>query len=153
MQKIRPARQRYALIMQVGVVGTRHAACLDWNESVEAASCAMRAQRVDQVVVTKHENGARVPLGVISARDIVTRVVALGLDSSVLKAGDLVWSPAAQASITDTVPEALDRLSATGGEALAVVDSEGQLMGVVCLDDLLQALAGSESSGTHRIHR
>jgi CBS domain-containing protein len=113
----------------------------------------MRAQRVDQVVVTKHENGARVPLGVISARDIVTRVVALGLDSSVLKAGDLIWSPAAQASITDTVPEALDRLSAAGGEALAVVDSEGQLMGVVSLDDLLQALAGSESSGTHRIHR
>jgi CBS domain-containing protein len=153
MQKIRAPRRRYAALMQVGVVGTRHAACLDWNESVVAASCAMRAQRVDQVVVTKHENGARVPLGVISARDIVTRVVALGLDSSVLKAGDLIWSPAAQASITDTVPEALDRLSAAGGEALAVVDSEGQLMGVVSLDDLLQALAGSESSGTHRIHR
>jgi CBS domain-containing protein len=120
---------------------------------VEAASCAMRTQQVEQVVVTKQENGARIPLGVISARDIVTRVVALGLDCSVLKTGDLVWTPPTQARVTDTVPEALDRLSAAGGQALPVVDSDGKLIGVVSLDDLLQALAGSESSGTHRLHR
>jgi CBS domain-containing protein len=139
--------------MRVGIVGTRHAVCIDRNESVEAASCAMRIQEVDHVVVTVTEREAKTPLGIISARDIVTRVVALGLDSSVITAGDLLWSEPGRARITDTVPEALERLSATGASALPVVDSDGRLMGVVSLDDLLQALAGSESSRTHRLHR
>jgi CBS domain-containing protein len=113
----------------------------------------MRVQQVDYVVVTEPANDVRIPLGIVSARDIVTRVVALGLDSSVVTAGDLLWSPPAPARVSDSVPEALDRLTAVGAEALPVVDSDGKVMGVVSLDDLLQALAGSESSGTHRLHR
>jgi signal-transduction protein with cAMP-binding, CBS, and nucleotidyltransferase domain len=139
--------------MRLGIVGTRHAVCIDRNDSVEAASCAMRMHEVDQVVVTATDQDAKTPIGIISARDIVTRVMALGLDSSVITAGDLLWSAPAQASVTDTVPEALERLSSAGASALPVVDSDGKLMGVVSLDDLLQAFASSESSGTHRLHR
>jgi CBS domain-containing protein len=139
--------------MRLAIVGTRHAACIDRNETVEAASCAMRVQQVDYVVVTEPANDARIPLGIVSARDIVTRVVALGLDSSVVTAGDLLWSPPAPVRVSDSVPEALDRLTAVGADALPVVDSDGKVMGVVSLDDLLQALARSESSGTHRLHR
>jgi CBS domain-containing protein len=139
--------------MRLAIVGTRHAACIDHNETVEAASSAMRAEQVDYVVVTEPANDARIPVGIISVRDIVTRVVALGLDSSVVTAGDLLWSPPAPARVSDTVPETLDRLAAVGAEALPVIDSDGKVMGVVSLDDLLQALAGSESSGTHGLHR
>jgi hypothetical protein len=39
--------------------------------------------------------GALVAVGVVSARDIVTRVVAAGLDPEVLTAGDIAWSDAA----------------------------------------------------------
>jgi len=153
MQKIPPAQRDYARGMRIGIVGTRHAVCIDRDDSVETASCAMRLERVDEVVVTERQPGARVPIGIVSARDIVTRVVALGLDSSVLTAGDLLWSLPAQARITDSVPEALQRLCVTGAQSLPIVDGDGKLMGVVSLDDLLQALAGSESSRADRFHR
>jgi CBS domain-containing protein len=153
MQKIPSAQRAYARAMRLGIVGTRHAVCIDRDESVEAASSAMRIERVDEVVVTERQSDARIPIGIVSARDIVTRVVALGLDSSVVTAGDLLWAPPAQASITDSVPEALQRLCGTGAESLPIVDSDGKLMGVVSLDDLLQALAGSESSRADRFHR
>lgn len=97
----------------------------------------MRLQKIDQVVVTEREAGASMPIGILSASDIVTRVVAFGLDSSVVTAGDLLWSAPSRAQSTDSVAEALDRFGATGSNALPVVDVEGRLVGVVSLDDLL----------------
>jgi CBS-domain-containing membrane protein len=81
----------------------------------------MRELSVDKVVVTARHDGARIPVGVVSAADIVTRVVAVGLDSSVLTAGDLVTLP--------------------------IVDQSGKVTGVLRLDDLLEALARRDSEG------
>ena len=139
--------------MRLGIVGTRRTVCVDCNQSVEAASFAMRRQKVDQVVVTERGADTNVPIGILSANDIVTRVVAVGLDCSVVTAGDLLWAPPARASTNDTVPQALDRLAAAGAHALPLVDGDGRLVGVISLDDLLQALAGSEYSSAHRFHR
>jgi CBS domain-containing protein len=143
--------------MRLGFVGTRRAVCVDRNQSVAAASFAMRLKQVDQVVVTERaagsNSGASTPVGILSAADILTRVVALGLDCSVITAGDVLWSVPARVRISDTVPDALNRLTAVGADALPVVDGDDRLMGVVSRDDLLQALAGSESPGTHRLHR
>ncbi|HYX66821.1 MAG TPA: CBS domain-containing protein [Burkholderiales bacterium] len=139
--------------MRLGMVGTRRAVCVDREQSVEAASYAMRLQKVDQVVVTERDVGASVPIGILSASDIVTRVVALGLDSSVVTAGDLLWSAPSRAQSSDSVAEALARLEATGANALPVVDGEGRLTGVVAAEDLLHALGGVGASRTHRSNR
>jgi CBS domain-containing protein len=125
----RAALHGYRGAMRVGTVGTRRAVCVDREQSVEAASYVMRLQKVDHVVVTERGVGASVPIGILSAADIVSRVVALGLDSSVVTAGDLLWSE------------------------LPVVDVEGRLTGIVAAEDLLHALGGVGASRTHPGHR
>ena len=135
------------------MLGTRRAVCVDADQTVEAASVAMRVQKIDRVVVTQRGGAAHAPLGILSASDIVTRVVALGLDSSVVTVGDLLWAAPARARVSDTVPDALERLSAAGGDALPVLDGEDRLIGVVSLEDLQVALAGIATPRIHRIHR
>ena len=135
------------------MLGTRRAVCVDADQTVEAASFAMRRQKIDRVVVMQCSGAAGAPLGILSASDIVTRVVALGLDSSVVTVGDLLWAAPARACVSDTVPEALERLSAAGADALPVLDGEDRLIGVVSLEDLLVALAGVAPPRIHRIHR
>jgi signal-transduction protein with cAMP-binding, CBS, and nucleotidyltransferase domain len=61
---------------------------IDCDASVLNASVVMREFHVDEVVVTIGREP--IPLGVVTAEDIVTRVVALGLDSGVLTVGDLL---------------------------------------------------------------
>ena len=139
--------------MQLGMLGTRRAVCVDADQTVEAASFAMRRQNIDRGVVMERSAAAGAPLGILSASDIVTRVVALGLDSSVVTVGDLLWSAPARARVSDTVPEALGRLSEAGADALPVLDGDGRLIGVVSLEDLLVALAGVAVPRTHRIRR
>lgn len=93
--------------------------CIDCEASVRSASRVMRELSVDKVVVMVRHDGVRIPLGTVSAEDIVTRVVAVGLDTSVLTAGDLLTLP--------------------------VVDRSGKVTGVLTLDDLLEALARRHS--------
>ena len=135
------------------MLGTRRAVCVDADQTVQAASVAMRVQKIDRVVVMQRGGAACAPLGVLSASDIVTRVVALGLDSSVVTVGDLLWSTLPGARVSDTVPEALERLSSAGADALPVLDGDDRLIGVVSLEDLLVALAGIAAPRFHRIHR
>jgi CBS-domain-containing membrane protein len=117
----------------------------------------MREQHVEEVVVTEKLDGKITPAGIVSARDIVTRVMALELDPSVVTVGDILWSRSTAGQLSDSVPETLQRLCATGSEVLPIVDSDGRAAGVVSMEDLLQALARGEPSGesarAHRLHR
>ena len=57
----RGALRNYPAVMRIGMVGTRRAVCVDYEQTVEAASYAMRMQKIDQVVVTEGVAGASVP--------------------------------------------------------------------------------------------
>lgn len=113
----------------------------------------MREQDVSDLVVTERQDNDTLPIGILSARDIVMRVLALELDAGVLKVGDVLWARPVAVRVTDSVTDTLERLCQAGGEALPVVHGDGRIAGVVCLDDLLEALAGNESARTHRTHR
>ena len=59
------------------------------DASILEASRLMRECRATQVVVVAEAGGKPRALGVVTANDIVTRVVAVGLDPAVLTAGDI----------------------------------------------------------------
>jgi CBS domain-containing protein len=64
---------------------------VDKEASVLAASKLMRASGATQLLVTEITDGVFVAIGIVTAGDIVTRVVATGLDPAVLTAGDITW--------------------------------------------------------------
>jgi CBS domain-containing protein len=80
------------------------------------------------------------PAVVLSAHDIVTRVIAMELDPTVLTAGDMMWSGPTGAKVTDSASATLKLLDATKRNMLPVVDGDGGLTGVVSRGDLLSAL-------------
>jgi CBS domain-containing protein len=59
------------------------------DASIVEASRLMRECRTTQVVVVAEADGQPRALGVVTAGDIVTRVLAVGLDPAVLTAGDI----------------------------------------------------------------
>jgi CBS domain-containing protein len=64
---------------------------IDRNATVASASKLMRAAKVDELLVTEKIAGSPVPKGVVSARDIVVRVLGVDLDPQVFTVGDLLW--------------------------------------------------------------
>jgi CBS domain-containing protein len=131
----------FSTAMSVGEVATRLPICVDRDMTILGASDLMRCYDVDELVVTDRPGGMLVPIGIISARDIITRIIATRLDPAVLTAGDIAWSWPSGAKSTDSVFETLKLLRSTKNNVLAVTNLQGGLSGMVHLDDLLRALA------------
>lgn len=122
------------------MIGARRSACVDRNATVSAACKLMRDQGVSELVVTETRHDGQTCAGILSARDIVTRIVAVDLDAAVVTVGDILWSRTKPGRPGDTVQETLERLCASGGDAVPLLDGNGNLAGVISLDDLLLVL-------------
>ena len=113
--------------------------CVDSGMTIVVASRLMRSFQVEELVVTARWQATLIPIGIVSARDIVTRIIAVGLDPAVLTAGDIAWAGTPGGPNAD--PDSLRSLLTSGGKILLVVDCNGGLAGTVLLDDLLSAFS------------
>jgi len=65
---------------------------IDRNASVLEASKLMRQSRATELLVVDKAAGSPFTFGFVTANDIVTRVIATGLDPAVVTAGDIAWN-------------------------------------------------------------
>jgi len=65
---------------------------IDREASVLEASKLMRKSGSSELLVVDKSHGRQFTFGILTANDIVTRVIAAGLDPAVLTTGDITWS-------------------------------------------------------------
>ncbi|MDH5535305.1 MAG: CBS domain-containing protein [Betaproteobacteria bacterium] len=108
--------------------------------TVRDAARLMRENHVGDVVVVDAAD-PRVPVGVVTDRDIVIRVVDKGLAPARTPVAAIMSSPVVTLREDDGLLVALDRMSAGGVRRAPVVDADGHLRGLVSVDDLVPLLA------------
>ena len=114
----------------------------------------MRKNHVGSVVILE-EGEARLPIGIVTDRDITVQVVAPGLDARTMTAGDVMTVSPAVARREDDALWALKIMRDRGIRRLPVVDDAGALAGIVSLDDLMEHVGGAlgdivQALGTER---
>jgi len=110
--------------------------------TVVAAAKLMRHGHIGSLVVVEQTNGGRrIPVGIVTDRDIVVEVIATGLDPAVITVGDIMEPELVVGRESDSVRETLEIMRFKGVRRLPTVDPEGQLVGIVTVDDLLEILA------------
>jgi CBS domain-containing protein len=119
----------------------RDVVCGSRDTSVADAAALMRRRHVGNVIVIDQIDGKRVPVGIVTDRDIVVEVVAAGLDPKLIKLGDLIVGPLATVEEGTSYAETARRLSIKGVRRMPVVDAAGGLVGIITLDDMLRQLA------------
>lgn len=112
---------------------------VDREASVLEASKLMRKSGATELLVTAEANGVLRPLGILTAKDIVTRVIATELDPAVLTTGDIAGPGLAAADSAVGAAETLRRSQDSQCEALAVLDAAGRLVGTVRRDEFTGA--------------
>ncbi|MFC0250726.1 CBS domain-containing protein [Massilia consociata] len=127
--------------MHIGQICTNEATCCTRDETVQGAALLMRRQHVGDVIVVDRFDGASVPVGIVTDRDIVISVIAPGLDPVSLQVGDIMSEDLLTARDTDDVYETIERMRLRGIRRVPVVDARGSLAGIVSADDLLEFLA------------
>jgi CBS domain-containing protein len=114
-----------------------------FDELTKAAKL-MRERHVGYLVVIEPEfaDGSHRPVGVLTDRDIVVRVIARGADPRTLRVEDVMTRNPVVVSATDPLDQALQSMRRIGVRRIPVVGHREQLVGVLSLDEVIDALSG-----------
>ena len=112
------------------------------STTVIEAAALMRKHHVGDLVVVGEPVNDRIPLGVVTDRDLVVEVLGLGLDPSATRVGAILRKPVIVAHDNEDASQVVERMKAHGVRRIPVVDGGGALVGIITLDDLLGLVAG-----------
>ena len=139
--------------MQVGDICKREVICASAATTVAAAARTMRQYHIGDVIVTRMETGRRIPLGIVTDRDIVIGVVATDLAPAALTVGDIMSTELATAEESEDVFDVVQRMRNKGVRRMPIVDADANLVGIVSIDDIIEILAEEMNQLAHLISR
>ena len=127
--------------LTVGEVCTRSVTIAYRATPLNGAARLMRENHVGSLVVVDETGGKRIVVGMLTDRDIVTSVLALDLDCSTLNVEDMMSTDVVTVRESDSLIDVMQIMRRKGVRRVPVVGPEGELLGLVTLDDLLGVLA------------
>jgi CBS domain-containing protein len=120
--------------------------CCEVDTPIAEVAALMRRHHVgDVVVVDAQQEGARVPIGIVTDRDIVVETIALGIEAKLFTASDLMTAPVTTVQENASLGEASALLRGKKIRRLPVVNQAGSLFGIITADDVLNLIAAELS--------
>ena len=119
--------------------------------TVHEGARLLREHHVGALVVIDSRQNSR-PLGVVTDRDMVVEVLAMGIDPAKLAVEDLMSRNVVSVNASEGVLETIRLMQSEGVRRVVVVDDAGALVGIVSFNDLVpyvsEALAGLSAAIT-----
>lgn len=127
--------------LTTGEICTRSVTIAFRTTFVDGAARLMRDNHVGCLVVVDEVDGRRIVVGVLTDRDIVTAVVAPGIDATTLTVDDVMTTDLVTAREDDSLIDLMRSMRRKGVRRVPVVGGQDELIGVVTLDDVLGVLS------------
>lgn len=123
--------------MRIGDICKRNVVVARRSTPLDEIAQLMRKNHVGCVVIIEQGTG-RLPIGIVTDRDLVVEVMAPGLAAGTLSAGDVMTTSPVTAREGDDALWALKTMRDRGVRRLPVVDDSGSMTGIITMDDLLE---------------
>jgi CBS domain-containing protein len=117
------------------------------------AARLMREHHVGSLVVVADRLSERVPVAMLTDRDLTVAVLAKDLDPRTLKVSDVVGSDLFTVRERDSVPDALRLMRERGVRRVPVLTQSGALAGILTIDDILDIVAEELNDVVHAVAR
>ncbi len=124
--------------MSVGRICVRSVDTIAMNESAVAAARRMHSRNVGSLVVVDKEQR---PLGLLTDRDLAMRVIAESRDPNETIVSEVMSRLPESVREETPIEEALGFMRCGPYRRLPVISSDGRLVGILSLDDILDLLA------------
>lgn len=108
------------------------------KQDLSISQCAkiMHDEQVGSLIITEVRDGLHLPIGILTDRDITTKVLAFSLDPHVFTARDIMAQPLVTARMDESLVSALTRMKLHGVRRLPVVSHTGALLGILEAEDI-----------------
>lgn len=127
--------------MPIGEFCNREVVFATRKTSIPEAAQLMRQHHVGDLVVVDGTDGKRVPVGMVTDRDMVVEIIAKSLDFNEFSVGDIMSPQLFSVQDNEGVFETIRLMRAKGIRRIPVVNQAGGLEGIVSADDILDLLA------------
>jgi CBS domain-containing protein len=127
--------------MSVGEICNRNVIIAYKSVVLSEAARLMRDQHVGSLVIVEQRDQGRVPIGILTDRDIIIAVVARDLDARNMAISEAMSADLVIVHEEDAVVDALRLMRSHGVRRVPVVAREGALVGIITVDDLLEIVA------------
>lgn len=127
--------------MSIGKFCNRDVVIVHKEENVLEAAKLMRQYHVGDVVVVMDRDDKKVPVGILTDRDIVIELLAEQVDPASVSVCDVMTDHLLTISESDELLDSIKQMRSKGVRRAPVVSKEGELVGILTLDDVLDVLA------------
>lgn len=127
--------------MPISEVCNREVVIAQPGDSILDVAQLMRQHHVGDVIVVQDLGSRRIPIGIVTDRDLVVEIMAPELDPAALTVGDIMTQELATVNENASLFDAVELMRTKGVRRLPVTDAIGNLSGILTLDDLLELLA------------
>jgi CBS domain-containing protein len=127
--------------VNAGEICNREVVIVTRDTGLVEAARLMREHHVGSLVVVLERDGKRVPVGILTDRDIVVAVVAKALDARALTVGEAMSAGLYVVREQDGLAEVLRAMRERGVRRMPVVAADGALAGILTVDDLVELVA------------
>ena len=134
----------------MGEICNREVVVAERTTTIVEAARLMRRYHVGDLVVVDEVQGRRVPVGMVTDRDLVVEVIAREQPFASCTVSAVMSATVVCVPETAGVIEAIQLMRSHGVRRVPVVDAGGALVGILAADDLLDLLA-EELSALARI--
>lgn len=116
----------------------REVVCVNVGTSVKKAAQLMEEKNIGCLIIVEKESVR--PIGLVTDRDILLRVVNKGLDPENVPVEDTMTKNIVTLDERIGLFEALEQTKESGMRRFPVVDINGHLQGIITLDDIIYLL-------------
>jgi len=127
--------------MNVNTVCNHNVSMVEASAGVVEAAKQMREEHVGDLIVVEHRAGRRVPIGILTDRDIVVAIVAKGASPADVTVADAMTEKLLTVQVDNGLEYALKEMRRVGVRRAPVVDENDDLIGVLSIDDIIDHLA------------
>jgi CBS domain-containing protein len=128
-------------------VMTPYPACSLPDDSVAEAARLMKLEDVGVIPVVNDHDDRRL-VGMLTDRDLATRVVAEARNPATTRVGDVMTTDVVVCRATDLYQEALQAMAVNQVRRIPVVDDEHRLLGIIAQADVATRIAQPSTTGT-----
>jgi len=133
-------------MMDVNLICNHNVATIGQSQGVLEAAALMREEHVGDLIVVETRANAQVPVGILTDRDIVVGVIAKRVAPDDVTVGDAMTRNLLTVREDASIEFALREMRRYGVRRAPVVRANGDLIGVIAVDDIIEHIAKQLSS-------
>lgn len=127
--------------MAIGFYCNREVVIVEPDASALDAARLMREHHVGTLIVVEKAGNESRPKGIVTDRDLVLEILAPNLNSESISVSDIMNETLYTAREDDQVVDVVHAMRSHGVRRIPVVNGEGNLEGIVAIDDLVVLIA------------